>query len=465
MSEDSELQAKIAALAGRINVHKQQQQQKNESYQPAPSYGKNMRPEGGCFQGKMADVGQGRGRGRGGWAPYRGTPYGAPRGRGGKVFNRTLVLNNNRASPAASASQSNESTANGSPATSPQTNEKPGWVVKHDRHMQLINPAIYDQVAQQRAKAIEQSTEQRRQQKSMKEKAKLNKHFHAIQAHGQTPTGIQTPTTPQSYEIEIDNIRFRVADGGSKLIRISKDDPNTARATPKQAKVGGVTFLRSKNGNLYRSGLIKTKQNKPVKKIDEPCPRFTTTGTCAKGPQCRYVHDPNKVAICKDHLLRGNCALGEGCDLSHEPTPNRVPACVHFLRGNCTNDKCRYAHIRVNPSGPVCHAFGTLGYCENGSDCTERHVFECPDYANHAVCRNPKCRLPHVDRAGQIRKAAAAQTGSAELGSPDLSSDDEHDEIDSDDVDSEDEIEEDLVMQGADDNGRELSQQQDFVSF
>lgn len=95
--------------------------------------------------------------------------------------------------------------------------------------MQLINPAIYDQVAQQRAKAIEQSTEQRRQQKSMKEKAKLNKHFHAIQAHGQTPTGIQTPTTPQSYEIEIDNIRFRVADGGSKLIRISSTWMDTGK--------------------------------------------------------------------------------------------------------------------------------------------------------------------------------------------------------------------------------------------
>ncbi|KAH7060833.1 CCCH zinc finger protein [Macrophomina phaseolina] len=447
MSEDSELQAKIAALAGRINVHKQQQQQP-EQYQPAPQYG--------------------RGRGRGGWAPYRGTPYGAPRGRGGKVFNRTLVLNNtNRASnnhPAASASQNNELSANGSPAPSPQTNDAPGWVVKRDRHMQLINPAIYDQVAQQRAKAIEQTTEQRRQQRSMKEKAKLNKHFHAMQLHGQASPGVQISNSPQSYEIELDNIRFRVADGGSKLVRIS-NDPNTARATPKQARVGGVTFLRSKNGNLYRSGLIKTKQDKPIKKIDEPCPRFTTTGTCAKGPQCRYVHDPNKVAICKDYLLRGNCALGDGCDLSHEPTPNRVPACLHFLRGNCTNDNCRYAHIRVNPSGPVCHAFGALGYCEKGSDCTERHVFECPDYANHAVCRNPKCRLPHVDRAGQIRKAAAAHTASAELGSPDLSSDDEYNEIDSDDVDSEDEIEGDVIMQGADDHGPDLSQQQDFVSF
>ncbi|OMP87319.1 Zinc finger CCCH domain-containing protein, partial [Diplodia seriata] len=425
-----------------------------------------------------------RGRGRGGWAPYRGTPYGAPRGRGGKVFNRTLVLNNNRASSASSAdvtSPTNGTTAAGAP--SPLANEPSGWVVKRDRHMQLINPAIYDQVAQQRAKDIEQSAEQRRQQRNLKEKARLSKHFQIKQEPGHAPIGSHAATTTQNYEIEVDNIRFRVTDGGSKLVRISStstdmaaemvngrsknaiDDPNTARATPKQAKIGGVTFLRSKNGNLYRSGLIKNKQNKPIKKINEPCPRFTTTGTCAKGPLCRYLHDPHKVAICKDYLLRGNCALGDGCDLSHDPTPNRVPACVHFMRGNCTNDDCHYAHIRVNPTASVCRAFGTLGYCEKGSDCAERHVFECPDYANHAVCRNPKCRLPHVDRAGQIRKAAAAQTASAELGSPDLSSDDEYDEIDSDDVDSDDGIEEDIVMQGSGDNGQELSRQQDFVGF
>lgn len=399
-------------------------------------------------------------------------------------------------------------------------------MVKRDRHMQLINPAIYDQVAQQRTKDIELSTEQRRMQRSMKEKAKLSKHFQTIPQPGQTPTGMQNATATQSYEVEVDHIRFRVADGGSKLIRISStwnngaiwvphrsklsaDDPNTARSTPKQAKVGGVTFLRSKNGNLYRSGLIKTKQyvrtggllrrqtdvdagtslsrrstslvqgslplvgpfpphrwiNATIRFVYLESALTQHTGTCAKGPQCRYVHDPNRVAICKDYLLRGNCALGDGCDLSHDPTPNRVPACLHFLRGNCTNDGCRYAHIRVNPSGPVCRAFGTLGYCERGSDCAERHVFECPDYANHAVCRNSKCRLPHVDRAGQIRKATAAQAANAELGSPDLSSDDEYDEIDSDDVDSEDEIEEDVLMQGADNHGSELSQQQDYVSF
>lgn len=82
------------------------------------------------------------------------------------------------------------------------------------------------------------------------------------------------------------------------------------KPTPKKAHVGGVTFLRSKNGNLYRSGIVKAtkyvwtsrpnfklecakvinledvctsltfnRESGRVKKIDEPCKRFTATGT------------------------------------------------------------------------------------------------------------------------------------------------------------------------------------------
>ncbi|KAK8225982.1 CCCH zinc finger protein [Phyllosticta capitalensis] len=444
MSEDRELQAKIAALSGKINLAKQREQT-SQGQQPSFGYG----------------------RGSANWAPYRGTPYGAPRGRGGKVFNnRTLVLNSSGSRAQSSApSTPNAATTNAEATPSPRADGN-GWVVKRDRHMQLINPAIYDKVSQQRAKDMEQTAEQRRQQRSLRERAKLNKHFQASAMPVTTNAGIHTPNpsaASQSYEIDVEGVRFRVADGGSKLIRVS-NDPNTARVTPKHAKIGGVTFLRSKNGNLYRAGIVKTRQIKPVKKISEPCPRFTTTGTCSKGPQCRYQHDPHKVAICKDFLLRNNCPLGEACDLSHEPTAHRVPACLHFLRGNCTNDDCRYAHIRVNPSAPVCRAFGTIGYCEKGPECTERHVFECPDYANHAVCRNPKCRLPHVDRAGQIRKAAGAQSSALDSVEMDISSDDEA-QINSDDVDSDAEIEEEIIMTDADGQGHEVSRQQDFIGF
>lgn len=79
-------------------------------------------------------------------------------------------------------------------------------------------------------------------------------------------------------------------------------DNNAAKATPKMATIGGVRFYRSKNGNLYRSGIVKaqryaihsrrtkyplvleqsnleTSRKHVVKKIDELCKIFSTTGS------------------------------------------------------------------------------------------------------------------------------------------------------------------------------------------
>lgn len=166
--------------------------------------------------------------------------------------------------------------------------------------------------------------------------------------------------------------------------------------------------------------------------------------------------------MCREFLTKGSCNLGEACDLSHEPTAARVPACLHFQRNACTNEKCRYAHIRTNPSAPVCVAFARLGYCEKAEDCTDKHVHECPDYANKGLCRNQRCRLPHVDRAGQLRKAAARNSDNSgeDDQADDVSSDD--DTVDADDVDSDDMTE---MLEGAGDDKHELSQQTDFVQF
>jgi len=81
------------------------------------------------------------------------------------------------------------------------------------------------------------------------------------------------------------------------------------------------------------------------------------------------------------------------------------------------------------------------------------------------MCRNKKCRLPHVDRAGQLRKAAAAQEHARDastISASDISSDDDSAEYDDDDVDS-DEFEEDFLM--PDSSSHELSQQTDYVKF
>ena len=181
-------------------------------------------------------------------------------------------------------------------------------------------------------------------------------------------------------------------------------------------------------------------------------------GSCPKGPGCRYRHDPMKVAVCKDLLHKGTCPHGDNCDLSHELTAERTPACVHYARGNCANPQCPYTHSDVSPGAPVCRPFGLYGYCEKGSQCPERHVFECPDFSNTGKCKTKGCKLVHRERASVLRKAGQRDGDNDDVA--DLSSD--SDSIASDDVDS-DEVEElfgdDTVDQSA------FQEQRDYISF
>ncbi|OJJ46125.1 hypothetical protein ASPZODRAFT_67506 [Penicilliopsis zonata CBS 506.65] len=509
MTEDQDLLAKISQLAGQINRHKNQSSQ-------APA-------ESNQYVSRHASR-----QHNPGWAPYRGRanarrPVAPHR-------HRTLILNNSTASASAPSS-----TSSAGPASDNDTETRPaasqGWVAKRDRHMQLINTAIYDQETQARTKAIEESRRLKTQKRAQLEEAKVLRYAQGAAGGRQFPVSVTSqPSTVATqtgggHQIFVNDIPFKIARGGSKLLRVSSgdtlfalfrnrckssltsfiDDPNTANNTPKKVVVAGVTFVRSKNGNLHRLGLVKSKRKTAaVKRHNELCKRFSTTGTllfppsplnkptrtaldgktvflvqiliqpflrfpgtCYKGPMCPFIHDPNKVTICKEFLQTGKCNAGSSCDLSHEPSPHRSPACVHFLRGRCSNPECRYAHVRVTPGAPVCRDFATLGYCEKGAECDQRHVHECPDYANTGSCNKKRCPLPHVDRAGQIRKMAAANKADSpdnDEDEDDLSSEEEYDEIDSDDVDSDelDDEPEELIA-GADSG--EISQQRDFVRF
>ncbi|POS84332.1 hypothetical protein EPUL_002414, partial [Erysiphe pulchra] len=333
-----------------------------------------------------------------------------------------------------------------------------GWVSKTDRHRQLINASIFDKSSQNRARAIEETRKKKMKQRQELEKYKLLKHF---QQEAVANRFMGTSTHPISrtdrFEINVQGIRFLVANNGSKLIRVP-GDINTPKSTPKVAAVGPVKFYRSKNGNMYRAGIVKAhRATGIIKKVNEPCKIFSTTGSCHKGPMCRYIHDPSKVAVCKEYLQKGSCSNGDSCDLSHELTPERTPSCLHFARGNCSNASCRYIHVRVSPSALVCRSFGTYGYCQKGTDCMERHVNECPEFSNTGKCNTRGCKLPHREKASLMRnQASRKRSETINDETTDISSDD--DNIDSDDYDSE-ELEEFINNEVSD---TEIPMQQDF---
>ncbi|KAM3491876.1 hypothetical protein MY3957_004817 [Beauveria namnaoensis] len=342
--EERELLDRISALAGQINRHKNQQ----AGFQPSHS-SRSLRQQ----------------------APrYRGTSY---RGRGYRIGHppvhrhRTLNLNAH-----ASSSES-------SPSTPVSTSDNAQWVSKTDRHKQLINANIYQQQAQSRAQAIEETRKRKLTRQHNSERARFNNFIQQSQ--------VSSIQNHEQLEIMIDSIRFLVRDGGKKLVRAA-DNSSDAPSTPKTTVVAGVRFHRTKTGNLVAHRVAKDHRRPgAVKKVDEPCNIFSTTGSCSKGPSCRYQHDPNKVAVCKDFLKEGRCINGEHCDLSHELTMERVPNCLHFAKGNCSNPNCQYSHSAALPTAPVCEDFGYRGYCGKGGECTERHVYECPAFSNTGTLR------------------------------------------------------------------------------
>ncbi|KAL8772332.1 MAG: hypothetical protein Q9209_002544 [Squamulea sp. 1 TL-2023] len=309
-------------------------------------------------------------------------------------------------------SQSPTSRALDSPVTA-GTTETPqpavAYVTTTGRHKQYINASVLGKVTEQRKRAIQESQQHKAQQDDQWERQRMDQYVAALDAkRNRSNAQGSSHSSSKNHEIKIDGLNFQVLKSGSKLVRIF-GPTDTLRSTPKRANVQGVTFVRSKRGNLYRSGVIRaSKMTDKAKKNSSLCKSFTKTGTlhllsmrhCNKGPACLYIHNPTDVAICSTYLQKGICPAG--------------------------------------------------------------------------ACRKKRCDLPHVDRAGQIRKHAAqsAEPSSgvdsletSKANDSDLSSDDddlvgtEGDDIDSDDLDDE-------FIVGVNDTGhQQLAQQDDFVQL
>jgi hypothetical protein len=138
--------------------------------------------------------------------------------------------------------------------------------------MQLINPAVYERKTQDRSKDMERTRKLKEQKKTEYEKGKVLRYAQGPGASAMVST---TANPAAGHQILVNDVAFRVANGGSKLIRVPSscslrsspriglpfiDDPSTANNTPKRVTVADVPFVRSKNGNLHRLGAVAMKK-------------------------------------------------------------------------------------------------------------------------------------------------------------------------------------------------------------
>lgn len=169
---------------------------------------------------------------------------------------------------------------------------------------------------------------------------------------------------------------------------------------------------------------------------------------------CRRLHDPEKQAVCRRWLFKGDCPKGAACPLSHEASAHNAPTCQHFQEGRCTKEHCSFSHVKVNPAALNCESFGVLGYCEKGTACPELHVHECPHFSNNGTCLyGDSCRLGHVYRASRMRKTNRSTPEGLS------SREDSPKEQSVEPADTE------TLIRGAADQPHQFSQQVDFVSL
>ena len=111
----------------------------------------------------------------------------------------------------------------------------------------------------------------------------------------------------------------------------------------------------------------------------------------------------------------------------------------------------------------MCSDFAATGYCPRGGECSARHVFECPEFAETGTCSKKKCRLPHIDTASTVRKRGERERVGHE---DDVDYDNEGEEIDNEDDDDgedDDEGSSDVESEGYIDDGQRFEDQLDFM--
>eukprot|EP00002_Diphylleia_rotans_P004728 TRINITY_DN1361_c0_g1_i6.p1 TRINITY_DN1361_c0_g1~~TRINITY_DN1361_c0_g1_i6.p1 ORF type:complete len:275 (+),score=48.87 TRINITY_DN1361_c0_g1_i6:426-1250(+) len=143
-------------------------------------------------------------------------------------------------------------------------------------------------------------------------------------------------TVLKSLQQKVDRVEYKKSSDGNKLVKVVRVNP--------------VSLAKQK----VKLSIHKMRNRNAVKK-NELCIFYTRFGRCTDGDQCKYMHDPAKIAVCRK-FLKGLCTE-KSCPLSHKVDREKMPVCIHYLKGICSNDPCPYRHVKVNPDAKACPAF------------------------------------------------------------------------------------------------------------
>lgn len=224
---------------------------------------------------------------------------------------------------------------------------------------------------------------------------------------------------------------YRMDTSGKTLRRMLSSTSSPGQGSPRtRIDVGGQTYVewkpgvysqtpssetrtylsRTINRSIHRVHTVHTR--KMERRANQYCMFFNRFGRCNKGNSCKYIHDPDKVAVCT-RFLRSTCKVSD-CPFSHKVAPEKMPVCSFFLRGRCTSNPCPYRHVKVNAKAEVCRDFAIRGCCDEGLKCKKQHILICPEYAAKKNCpRGAQCFLAHRDRNAKRKRDEKESQGAS----------------------------------------------------
>merc|ERR1712079_130110 len=161
----------------------------------------------------------------------------------------------------------------------------------------------------------------------------------------------------------------------SSTIQPPNPNLNESSILAKKLFIEGEEYIEDEPGILIRSRNSMTRQSinsakqksintilKSQTRSKQYCMFYNKFGKCKKKEDgvCPYIHDPEKVAVCRK-FLQGNC-FRDACLLSHKVAPEKMPNCKYYLEGVCSRDPCPYRHVKVSDSADICPDF-LKGFC------------------------------------------------------------------------------------------------------
>ncbi|KAI9651753.1 MAG: hypothetical protein M1829_002457 [Trizodia sp. TS-e1964] len=141
--------------------------------------------------------------------------------------NRTLVLNtpDNTGHKVEDSNLVQGSTTSipPNPTSNPKTAFSGRWIAKRDRHIQIINPLIYEKETQARSRALEETRKLKLCKRDEREKAKVNRYLHRLQLQAgfKNSSSSTSGLIPAFHRIVVQGVRFQVTNGGSKLVKMT----------------------------------------------------------------------------------------------------------------------------------------------------------------------------------------------------------------------------------------------------